>query len=379
MTQLLTDEQVMLKDMARGFLGEHSPVSALRRLRDTKESEGFDRSVWSAMAELGWAGVLVPEAHGGVDMGMVAAGVIAEEMGRTLAASPFVATAMVGAAALSAAGTADQQTAWLPGIAAGELTTTLAVDEMRRHAPEHIAMPAKRSGNGFVLEGTKAFVADGHTADVIIVAARTGGTAGDRDGITLFLLPAGTDGLYKERLDMVDSRNAARLEFNGVEVTADAVLGEVDAGFEMLEQALDVGRAGLSAEAIGAAQAAFDQTMDYLRTRKQFGVPIGSFQSLRHRAAALYCDIELARSAVLKALKDLETAPGTAGLAVAAAKAKVSEVAQRVAQEAIQMHGGIGMTDEYDIGFYIKRIRVAAAMFGDVNFHTDRFARLSGY
>ena len=379
MPLVLNEEQEMLRDAARGFLDEKAPVSALRKLRDANDETGFDRDLWKEMAEMGWAGILVDEEHGGADFGFVGAGVIAEEMGRALTASPFLSTSVLAATALKKlAGNAHKQE-HLPKIAAGETLFALAVDETRKHGPAKTAMAAEKAGNGFKLSGDKTFVADGHVADKLIVAARSAGSAGDENGLTLFLVDAKARGVSIERTIMVDSRNAARIKFDGVEATGDDVIGEVDGGYMALEGVLNAGRAGLAAEMSGSAQQAFAMTMDYLKERKQFGTEIGRFQALQHRAAHLYSEIELVKSAVLKALQDLDDHYGLAGPICALAKAKAGEVAKLASQEAVQMHGGIGMTDEYDIGFYMKRIRVAQEMFGDTAFHTDRLASLRGY
>lgn len=379
MAMLLNEEQGMLKDAAKGYLKTSAPINQLRKLRDSDSADGFDRKSWKDMAEMGWASVLVPEEHGGVAMGHVAAGVIAEEMGRTLTASPYLSTAIMGATALSRFGSEAQKAEFLPRLAAGEFLTALAVDETRKHKPATVATTAQRSGNGFRLDGSKTFVADGHVADMLIVSARTAGAEGEADGVTLFLVPREAAGVSVERASMIDSRNSAAIMLEGVEVTADAVLGEVDGGYTALEAVLDAGRAGLAAEMSGSAQECLAQTLGYLRERKQFGAIIGTYQALQHRAAHLYTEIELGKSIVLKALQTLDMAPDHAAMMVSAAKSKLGQIAQLSAREAIQMHGGIGMTDEYDIGFFIKRVRVAEALYGDANYHTDKFARLRKY
>ncbi|MGD2132452.1 MAG: acyl-CoA dehydrogenase family protein [Maricaulaceae bacterium] len=379
MALVLTEEQEMLRDAAKGWLADNAPVSQLRKLRDTADADGFDRKSWKEMAEMGWAGVLAPEEHGGVDMGYVAAGLIAEEMGRTLTASPYLSTAVVATTALNKAGTQDQQAEWLPKIVSGDAIIALAIDEERKHNPAKTALKAERHGNGFKLNGAKTFVADGHVADAYIVAARTAGAPGEADGLTLFLVNAKTNGIGAERTIMVDSRNSAEVKFDNVEVTADAVLGEVDAGHGALELILNAGRAGLAAEMSGSAQECFERTSAYLAERKQFGQTIGAFQALQHRAAHLYTEVELARSTVLKALQVMDEDFDNAAINVSLAKAKAGQVALLAAQEGIQMHGGIGMTDEYEIGFFIKRVRAAGEMFGDANYHADQLARLQGY
>lgn len=379
MPLILNEEQEMLRDAAHGFLTEKAPVKALRKLRDTNDETGFDRGLWKDMAQMGWAGILIDEDHGGSGFGFVGAGVLAEEIGRTLTASPFMSTSILAATALQKAGSKAQQQALLPAIAAGDLVMALAVDEGQKHRPAHTDMRAEKSGNGFKLSGDKTFVADGHVADKLIVAARTGGSAGEEKGVSLFLVDGNANGLTRERTTMVDSRGAARLRFDGVEAIGDDILGTVDDGFSVLDGILNAGRAGLAAEMSGAAQQAFAMTVDYLKERKQFGQTIGSFQALQHRAAHLYSEIELMKSVVLKALQELDENFGIAGITCSLAKAKSGEVAKLAALEAVQLHGGIGMTDEYDIGFYLKRIRVAQEMFGDFAFHADRLAKIRGY
>ncbi|MEM8748936.1 MAG: acyl-CoA dehydrogenase [Pseudomonadota bacterium] len=379
MALVLTEDQEMLREAAEGFLTQNAPVAEFRKLRDGETQDGFDRDLWKAMVEMGWAGIVVPEDYGGSGFGLVGAGLLAEEMGKHLTASPFLATAVLGATALSKFGSADQKNAHLGAIAAGDHLMALAVDEGPRHAPAKTAMQATRHGNGFRLNGEKRFVADGHIADQLIVAARTSGEAGDSDGLTLFLVDRASAGLDCEKTPMVDSRNAARLQFDDVEVTADAVLGEVDAGHEVLETILNAGRACLGAEMTGMAAQAFGTTLAYINERKQFGVPVGSFQALQHRAAHLYSEVEMAKAVTLAALQALDAGDPDAATMVSVAKAKAGQVALLAAQEGIQMHGGMGMTDAFDIGLYIKRVRVAGEMFGDAAWHSDQLARTLGF
>ena len=379
MAMLLTDEQNMLRDAARGFLQASAPIDQLRRLRDEASSDGYDRDTWKSMAEMGWSGVLIPEDHGGVAMGHVAAGVIAEEMGRTLTASPFLSTAVMGAIAVAGYGSASQREQWLSKIADGTTNVAVAVDEDRSHSPGLVTTSAQASDRGFRISGGKSFVADGHVADLILVSARSSGGVRDENGISLFLVPRDCAGLTIERQMMVDSRNSATVQFDGVEVDFDALVGEAGAGYAVLEHVLDAGRACLAAEMLGSAQECLAQTSDYLSTRRQFDRTIGSFQALQHRAAHLFTEIEIGRSAVMRALQALDAASNDRQLIVSVAKSKVGRVAQLAAQEAIQMHGGIGMTDEFNIGFFLKRVRVAEALYGDANFHADKFARMRNY
>jgi alkylation response protein AidB-like acyl-CoA dehydrogenase len=379
MALVLTEEQSMLRDSARGLIGDKAPVSHLRQLRDSKDATGFSCDLWRAFAEMGFSGLLVPETFGGSGLGYVEAGVVMEEIGRTLMPSPFLSTAVVAASALSRGGSAAQKAEHLPKISAGELLAALAIDEGAKHRPLKTKMQAVRSGNGFRLNGDKAFVVDGHTADLLIVAARTAGGAGERDGLTLFLVDPKTKGIATERTAMVDSHNAARIIFDNVEVNADGVLGEVDQGFALLEGVLNIGRGAVASEMVGLSEEVFSRTVSYLRERKQFGKAIGEFQALQHRAARLYIDIEITRAGVLKALQTLDGNFENAAAAVAVAKARAGTTATLAVQEGVQMHGGMGMTDQFDIGFFMKRARVCQELFGDSNFHADALAQMKSY
>ncbi len=373
MPLILTDEQTMLKEAADGFLTEQGPIAHLRSLRDTRDADGISRDLWRAFGEMGLAGVIIPEAHGGSGLGAVEAGVVAESLGRTLTPSPFMGSSVLSAKALIDAGSDDQQAAWLPRIAAGEAILSLAVDEGAKHAPSKMTTTAERSGNGFKLNGAKGFVLDGHVADALIVAAKTEG------GTTLFLIDPTTAGIAIERTVMVDSHNAARITLTDVQVDADAVIGAVDGGEITLNAALNLGRACAAASLTGAGDQAFQITLDYLKTRKQFGKLIGEFQALQHRSAHLFTEIEIARAATLAALQALDASRADAPFAVAVAKAKAGRVAELAVQEGVQMHGGVGMTDEYDIGLFMKRVRVLNELLGDPGFHAETVARSKGF
>jgi alkylation response protein AidB-like acyl-CoA dehydrogenase len=375
---VLTEEQTMLRDAAKGWASESAPVGALRKLRDGKSGQSFDPAAWAEMGQMGWAGVIVPEAYDGSAFGYLGLGLILEETGRTLAASPLLSTAMIAASALQLAGSDAQKQAWLPRIAGGERRDDLAVDEGSHHAPARTALTATKSGSGYVLNGTKTFVLDGEAAELVIVVARTGGAPGQTDGLTLFLVPSDAPGVKRTHLALIDSRGAAQIAFDGVEVAADAVLGEVDKGWAVLEPTLDRAYAGLAAEMLGSASAAFDITLDYLKTRTQFGQVIGSFQALQHRAAKWFTDLETTRSCVEAALEAFDAGGDTRALA-SLAKAKASELVHLASNEMVQMHGGIGMTDAHDAGLYMKRARVTEALFGGASFHRDRYARLMGF
>jgi alkylation response protein AidB-like acyl-CoA dehydrogenase len=379
MALVLTEEQSMLRDSARGLISDKAPVLHLRKLRDSKDATGFSRELWKTFAEMGFSGLLVPENFGGSGLGCVEAGVVMEEIGRTLMPSPFLGTAVLAASALSRGGSEAQKAAHLPKISDGSLLAALAIDEGAKHRPLQTKLQAVRSGNGFKLSGAKAFVVDGHTADLLIVAARTGGSAGERNGLTLFLVDPKAKGIAVERTTMVDSHNAARIEFSNVEVDADHVLGEVDQGGALLEGVLNIGRGAVASEMVGLSEEVFGRTVTYLKERKQFGKLIGEFQALQHRAAELYIDIEITRAAVLKALQTLDGDFDRAGAAVAVAKARAGSTATLAMQEGVQMHGGMGMTDQFDIGFFMKRARVCQELFGDSNYHADQLARMKSY
>jgi alkylation response protein AidB-like acyl-CoA dehydrogenase len=374
---VLTDDQKMLQETAASFLAEEGGIARqLRHWREIGCKDGFGHSLWKQFAELGLTGICIPESNGGMGMGATEAALVLEEIGRNLTPSPFLQTAVVAGRAIEGTQHADR---WYPNILSGEAVLALATDESARHAPEQIALEAKRQGNGFVLNGSKQFVVQGASADMIVTAARTGGYPGETAGITLFAVPRGVGGLDVENVALVDSSKAARMSFDNVEVDADAVIGEVDGGWQPLNRALSAGRAGAAAELVGVASVASLMTLDYLRQRKQFGKFVGEFQALQHRAAHLYSEIEIARAAALKAAQLLDSGDERADLYVCAAKAKAADVANLAVREGVQMHGGIGMTDEHDIGLYMKREAVLREMFGDVYYHRERVAVLSGY
>lgn len=376
---VLNEEQSMLRDAAKSWTQEKSPVTAFRKMRDSSVDIGYDVNAWNEMAEMGWAGVIIPEEYGGSAFGYLSMGLILEELGRTLTASPLIASGVGAASALVLGGSDAQKSEWLPKIADGSVVGALAVDEGPHHAPEKVALAATKSGSGYSLSGTKTFVIEGLAANLLVVSARTSGKPGDKDGITLFLVPADAKGVSRKRLALADSRGAANITFDKVEVGADAVLGAADKGWDVLEKTLDRVRAALAAEMLGSANQAFETTLDYLKVRVQFGQVIGSFQALQHRAAKMFTDLELARSAVEAALQAIDAdSPDVAEL-VSLSKAKMGDVFHLVSNEMVQMHGGIGMTDAHDAGFYLKRARAAEAAFGSQSYHRDRYARINGY
>ena len=381
MPMILNEDQNLLKDTAKEFCSSNTPISQLRELRDSESELGYDAKTWSEMSELGWAGIPFPEEVGGMGFGYKGLGVVTEELGRYLAATPIFASVWVGGTILNMGGSEAQKRDVLAKVAAGEVLLALALEESHRHNPYGIDTTATSSDGGYVLNGSKKFVLDGHVADKLIVATRTSGGSSERAGLTLFLVDRETDGINVTRTKMVDSRNAANIELSNVQVSADSVVGAVDEGADVLDPALDVARIGLTAEMLGGAEECFDRTVAYLKEREQFGVPIGSFQALKHRAANMFCEIELSKSVVLEALTALDEGrqPNEIATMASLAKAKVGEMFNTVSREGIQMHGGIGMTDEFDIGFYLKRQAVAEQTFGDMYFHRNRYGELQGY
>lgn len=373
-----TEDQTMLKDSVAPFLAENGAIKHLRALRDSNDPTGFARDLWAQFAEMGLNGILIPEAEGGLGLGHVEAGIVLEEIGRNLTPSPFLSTAVAAVEALKSA-SADLRGTWFPKIAAGQAVIGLALDEGKKHNPAATALKAERSGNGFKLTGSKTFVVHGHVADLLLVSARTAGAPGEDAGITLFAVPRDAAGISAEADRLVDSSMSARITLDGVQVDADAVIGDVDAGWAPLTRLLNAGRLGASAELVGVGCGAMDMTFNYLKQRKQFGKVIGEFQALQHRAAHLYGEMEGARSIVLKAQQMLDNGDPRGEMFVSAAKAKAGKATNLAVREGVQMHGGIGMTDEYDIGFYMKRDRALNEVFGDVYFHADKLAKMNGY
>ncbi|MEQ8861602.1 MAG: acyl-CoA dehydrogenase family protein [Pseudomonadales bacterium] len=375
----LNEEQTLIRDQAKNWATAESPVTKFRQMRDQGIDGNYWPDAWSAMTDMGWTGILVPEAHGGSDLGYLTFGLILEELGRQLTASPLLASALVGASAIRLGGSDAQQQHYLPKIVDGSAVLTLAVDEGPRHAPAKTALAATKEGAGYRLSGSKAFVLEGMAATDYVVAARSAGAPGEEAGITLFLVAADAAGVSRSALATADSRGYAQVDFEGVSVGADAVLGTVDDGFGLLDAILDRGRAGVAAEMLGTAGAAFEMTLEYLKTRKQFGKVIGSFQALGHRAAALFTGMELARSCSEAALSAIDADANNVAELVSLAKARVGDHLHLTSNELIQMHGGIGMTDEYDAGFYLKRARALEAIYGNQAFHRERYARTLGY
>ena len=379
MALILNEEQQSLKDIAKEFLQKNSPVTHFREIRDTNNELGYDEVLWKEMVNLGWSGILIPEEYGGFDFGMVGMGSIFEEMGKTLTPSPLFATGVLGASLISLGGNDSQKQTLLPKIVEGSLTTALALEENNRHSPNVISTSATKSGDNYEISGEKTFVIDGHSANLLIVAARTEGSIDDESGITLFMLDPKTDGLEITKTSMVDSRNSAQVKLRNVVVSSSDILGGLNNGSGIIENVLDRAQIAISAEMLGNASQAFQITLEYIKERKQFGAVIGTFQALQHRAAEMYSEIELTKSSVIAACNAVDENSNDLKRMASLAKFKAGETNHLVTNEAIQMHGGVGVTDEYDVGLYLKRARVTEQIFGNSEYHIDRYATLSDY
>jgi alkylation response protein AidB-like acyl-CoA dehydrogenase len=379
MPLVLNEQQALLKSTAEDFFRRKAPVSALRGLRDKRDVDGFSRDLWREVVAMGWPGAMLPEKYGGLGLGFTELGVVMQASGRTLVASPLFASVALGASGILLGGNETQKSALLPRIGSGELLLALALEEGPHHQPSAIGTAAAPHADGYRINGCKVHVVDGHVADQFIVAARTAGEGADEQGISLFLVNRAARGVSVARRSMVDSRNMAQVNLSDVEVTRADLLGEPHHGYALLTRIIDRGNIALAAEMLGSLQAAFERTLDYLKQRRQFDALIGSFQALQHRAAKMFCEIELSKSVVLKALQAVDDDNETVPLMASLAKAQVAETFRLVSDEAIQMFGGIGMTDEEDIGFYLKRARVAQQLLGDEHYHVQRYATLRGY
>ena len=380
MALVLTEDQELLAQTARDFVRANSPISRLRALLDAQDSVGFSRDMWQEMAQLGWAGILIPEEYGGAGMGLADLAVVLEAVGRNLAPEPFLSTVLLGGQLLAHTGSPEQKQTWLPGIATGEKILALAYQEARsRYDLNRVSTQAAAEGDAWRLSGEKIQVLDGQSADALIVSARTAGEDSDQDGVTLFLLAPDTPGVAIVPQTRVDNRAAALVTLDGVKIGAESVIGTVGHGFETLSYIVDLATVGLCAEMLGGMSQIFDDTLAYLKTREQFGVVIGSFQALKHRAAKVFMEIELCRSAVMAAANAADAGESDLALLVSLAKARCSDAFILATNEGVQMHGGIGMTDEHDAGLYMKRARAAEMTFGDAAWHRERWARLRDY
>lgn len=374
----LNEEQQMIKDQASAWVREQAPVSTFRAMRDQGVTQGFFAETWNAMIEMGWTGLIVPENYGGAGLGYQTLGLVLEQLGRNLVASPLYASSVVGATALMQSASEAQKQALLPKIADGSRLVVLALEEGARHNPTLMQCRAQLTSDGITLSGTKQFVMEGAAATDFVVAAKVGRGQGNM-GVGLFLVASDAPGVQRHAVKTMDSRGYASVTFDTVALDLDAMLVGPETGQAVLQGVLDVATAALAAEMLGTAAAAFDMTLDYLKTRKQFGQVIGGFQALGHRAAGLYSEKELTRSCVEAALAALDEGAEETQELVALAKCKASEFLHEMSSQLIQIHGGIGMTDEFDAGFYLKRARVLENALGNASYHRDRYAKLLNF
>jgi alkylation response protein AidB-like acyl-CoA dehydrogenase len=376
----LTEDQSILARTASAFAAERLPLARVRKLRESPNGLGYSRELWQEMAKLGWTGIPFAEADGGAGLGLAEVVLVTEALGRCLAPEPFVASVMLAGQALAVAGNEGQRNGALKPLVAGDKLIALAFHERgARHNVHRVTTRAERAGTGYRLTGSKTQVWAGYKADALIVSARTSRAPGEADGVTLFLVPSDAPGLSIGRQHLVDSRNAAWVELLGVELSESAVVGTTDKGGEILDAVVDRATVALCGEMLGGMTEAFDRTLAYLKERTQFGVAIGTFQALKHRAARMFVEVQLARSAVMAAARAVDEGLPYGRAIVSAAKARCSDAYVHVANEAVQMHGGIGMTDEHDIGLFMKHARSTEMAFGDAAFHRNRFATLGGY
>ena len=377
MDLVLTEDQELIAKTAADFVREKSPVARMRALRDANDATGFSRALWKEMAELGWVGIAFPEELGGAGLGFAELAVVLEALGKTLAPEPFLSSVLLGGQALALAGSEAQQQAWLPKLCAGDALLALAHQEARsRYDVHHVETRAEKAGAGWKLTGEKIQVLDGHVADALLIPARISGAVADAAGISLFLVSKGAAGLGVARQARLDSRGAALVKLAGV--VGELVGAEGQAG-ALMDRVIDRATVGLCAEMLGGMEQAFALTVEHLKTRKQFDVPIGTFQALKHRAADVFIELELAKSAVMAAARAVDENDAELPRLVSLAKAKCSDAYVLATNEGVQMFGGVGMTDEYDIGLYMKRARAAELTFGDAAHHRARWASLGGY
>jgi alkylation response protein AidB-like acyl-CoA dehydrogenase len=379
MKLILSEEQQFLKDTAQSFARDKTPAAHFRKLRDSDNAKCWDDSIWEEMVQLGWSGILVPEDFGGSDFGIAGISVIMQELGKTLTPSPLLATAVLGVSIIKFMGSEEQKNTYLTKIVSGETTTALAIDEGSHHNPFDIETAAKLEGKSWILNGKKVFVIDGASADTLLIVARTSGKSGESNGLSVFIADKSSAGLEIAKISTADCRNYANITMSNLTLDQNALLGELDVAGEVVEKVLDLGRIVMASEMLGNTEEAFEITISYLKERKQFGVLIGSFQALQHRAAKMFCEIELTKSAVMAAMHAADENSNELERLSSLAKFQAGETLHLVSNEAIQMHGGIGVTDEYDIGFYLKRARVAEQIFGTSEYHQARYANISGF
>jgi alkylation response protein AidB-like acyl-CoA dehydrogenase len=372
----LTEEQSLIKDSVSRFVAERYPFD--RRQKLVASPEGYSEEDWQSFAELGWLGLSLPETAGGLGMGPREVGLVMEAFGRGLVASPYIATVLLGAAVVAAAGSPTQQAEILPAVAQGRMKLSLAFAEDDRQDPALIAARAERTDSGYVLSGVKTGVPYAAAADRILLVARTSGRAGEASGLSFFLVDRRQQGLELRDYAAHDGGRVATLAFDRMALGRDRLVGVEGDALPILETVLDRARAALCAEASGIANAIYEKTLGYFKTREQFGKLIGSFQAMQHRLTDVYMKAELLQSVAIDAAEAAASAdPATRAAGVSAAKSLTGTLGREIGKEGIQLHGGIGMTWDYEAGHYLKRLTFIDLAFGDSHWHLERFRRLS--
>ncbi|MGR5301808.1 acyl-CoA dehydrogenase family protein [Vibrio alfacsensis] len=372
MSLIYSQDELMLLESAEGLLGEISPVSAQRTLRDNNTDQAFDSELWKSMAEMGWTAIPFAEEFGGLAFGYKGMGAVFTQIGHNLSASPLLSSVVLCGSLIETLSNESQKDQWLTGIISGELRVALAHEESHIYDPNTVTTTLTANDNGYVLSGQKVLVTDGLGADAYLVVAKL------NSQLRLVFVPASSVGVTQKSMKLVDARNMAMVSFEQVVVTEEAMLGSAQEVREALAFSQDVAASCLAAELFGASEALFTMTLEYLKTRKQFDQPIGSFQALQHRAAACYVELELAKSTLMNAFSVIDSSVDEQqrAKAVSLAKWKMNQMADLISKEAVQMHGGMGVTDELDVGLYLKRIRVAQMHLGDSDYHQSRYQAL---
>jgi pimeloyl-CoA dehydrogenase small subunit len=374
----LSEEQRLLKESVEGLLADAYDFE--QRKKYMKEKGGWSRAIWSRLAEQGLLGLPFAEADGGFGAGAVETMIVMEALGRALVLEPYLATVVISGGFLRHGGSAAQKAAHIPSMIDGSKTFAFAqLEKNSRYDLNDVTTSAKKKGDGWTIDGEKFVVVNGENADTLIVTARTSGAQRDKTGVGVFLVPANAKGISKKAYPTQDSLHAADITFTAVEVGSDAAIGDPENALSLIERVVDDARTALCAEAVGLMDESLKTTVEYLKTRKQFGVPIGSFQSLQHRAADMFVALEQARSMSMFATMaaDVDDAKERAN-AVAAAKVQVGRSGKFIGQQSIQLHGGIGMTMEAKIGHYFKRLTIIENTFGDADYHLRRVSKSGG-
>ena len=371
-----TEEQTLLEESVARYMQNEYGFDSRQKL--VKSETGFSSKNWSTFAELGWLGVAFPEADGGFGGGAIESMLMSENFGRGLVVEPFLATVVLAGGAIKYGGSAEQKTKYLPGIIDGSTQAAFAYAEPQgRFNLSDLTTKAVKSGDGYVLDGYKAVVLNGPAADILVVSARTSGEQRDDTGVSVFIVDATADGVSRRDYPTVDGLRASEITFEGVKVGADALVGEADKGLPLVEHVIDDGILAVGAEAVGAMEVLYKDTVEYCKTREQFGQPIGKFQVLQHRMVDMFMEHEQSKSLMYMAAMRMDEGYGAqAQKAVSAFKVQVGKSGRFVGQNAVQLHGGMGMTDELNIGHYFKRLTIIDTLFGNVDFHLKRFGRL---